>query len=145
MTNGSLMKVESVAECSKGSILQYFWPALSENWSRKPFFVFLRVVVLYRFYCTCITVIFWRNGFEGDSREFLEISTFERFVLWHEDHCGKSESCPFTAKPEEHHCCGSCTCESNCVDYGTCCLIEFDNFTQALESIENTRYIIFMC
>ena len=24
MTNGSLMKVESIAECSKGSILQYF-------------------------------------------------------------------------------------------------------------------------
>ena len=28
------MKVESIAECS--SILQYFWPALSENWSWKP-------------------------------------------------------------------------------------------------------------
>ena len=24
MTNGSLMKVKSIAECSKGSILQYF-------------------------------------------------------------------------------------------------------------------------
>ena len=29
MTNGSLMKVESIAECSPWSILQYFWPALS--------------------------------------------------------------------------------------------------------------------
>ena len=27
------MKVESIAECSPWSILQYFWPALSENWS----------------------------------------------------------------------------------------------------------------
>ena len=27
MTNGSLMKVESIAECSTWSILQYFWPA----------------------------------------------------------------------------------------------------------------------
>ena len=27
MENGSLMKVKSIAECSKGSILQYFWPA----------------------------------------------------------------------------------------------------------------------
>ena len=27
------MKVESIAECSKGSILQYFLPALSDNWS----------------------------------------------------------------------------------------------------------------
>ena len=33
MTNGSLMKVESIAECS---ILQYYWPALSDYWSRKP-------------------------------------------------------------------------------------------------------------
>ena len=35
MTNGSLMKVESkfFAECSPWSILQYFWPALSDNWS----------------------------------------------------------------------------------------------------------------
>ena len=38
MINGSLMKVESIAECSKGSILQYFWPALSNNWSWIPIF-----------------------------------------------------------------------------------------------------------
>ena len=38
MTSGSLMKVESIAECSPWSILQYFWPALSYNWSWKPFF-----------------------------------------------------------------------------------------------------------
>ena len=31
MTNGSLMKVESIAECSPWSILQYFWPALSDD------------------------------------------------------------------------------------------------------------------
>ena len=38
MTNGSLMKVESIAECSPWSILQYFWPALSDIWSWKPIF-----------------------------------------------------------------------------------------------------------
>ena len=32
------MKVESSAECSKGSILQYFWPALNYNWSWNPIF-----------------------------------------------------------------------------------------------------------
>ena len=31
MTNGSLLQVQSIAECSKGSILQYPWPALSNN------------------------------------------------------------------------------------------------------------------
>ena len=35
MTNGSLMNVESIAECSPWCILQYFWPALSNNWSWK--------------------------------------------------------------------------------------------------------------
>ena len=51
MTNGSLMKFESIAECSPWSILQYFWPALSDNWSWKSILVFLRVAVLHRFYC----------------------------------------------------------------------------------------------
>ena len=36
MTNGSLMKVKSIVEC--WSILQYFWPALSDDWSWKPIF-----------------------------------------------------------------------------------------------------------
>ena len=52
MTNGSLMKVESIAECSPWSILQYFGPALSDNLSWKPNSVFflsghLRQVLLY--------------------------------------------------------------------------------------------------
>ena len=38
MTNGSLMKVQIIAECSAWSILQYFWPALSKNKSWKPIF-----------------------------------------------------------------------------------------------------------
>ena len=32
------MKVKSIAECSPWSILQYFWPALSDYWSWKPIF-----------------------------------------------------------------------------------------------------------
>ena len=40
MTKGSLMKIESIAECSPWSILQYFWPALSDNMYWKPFMVF---------------------------------------------------------------------------------------------------------
>ena len=32
------MKVESITECSIWSILQYFWAALSNNWSWKPIF-----------------------------------------------------------------------------------------------------------
>ena len=38
MINGSLMKVESFAECSLWSILQYFRPALSDYCSSKPMY-----------------------------------------------------------------------------------------------------------
>ena len=38
MTNDILMKVKSIAEFSKGSILQYFWPALNDSLSWKPMF-----------------------------------------------------------------------------------------------------------
>ena len=34
------MKVESIAERSKGSILQYFWPALSNNRYGRPILLF---------------------------------------------------------------------------------------------------------
>ena len=44
------MKVESIAEWS---ILQYFWPALRDNWSWKPIFgSTFWVTALDRFYCT---------------------------------------------------------------------------------------------
>ena len=33
MTNGSLMKIECIADCSLWSILQYLGPALSDSWS----------------------------------------------------------------------------------------------------------------
>ena len=53
MTNGSLMKVKSIAECSLWSILQYFWPALSDNCAWKPIFglFFWEWLLLQRFYC----------------------------------------------------------------------------------------------
>ena len=44
MTHGSLMKVESISECSP-----YFWPALSYNWSWKTNLGHFRVAVLDRF------------------------------------------------------------------------------------------------
>ena len=40
MRNGGLMKVENIAEYSPWSILQYFWPALSDNQYWKPILVF---------------------------------------------------------------------------------------------------------
>ena len=37
-TNYRLMQVESIAECAKGSILQYFWPSLSYHVSFRSLF-----------------------------------------------------------------------------------------------------------
>ena len=50
MTHGSLMKVQSIAECSPWSILQYFWPALYDNWSWKPIFGIFESDSFTRFY-----------------------------------------------------------------------------------------------
>ena len=42
-TNFCLMQVKSIAECSKGSILQYFRPSLSYHFTLRPLFcLFLR-------------------------------------------------------------------------------------------------------
>ena len=57
ISNGSLMKVKRIAECSPWSILQYFLPALSYDW---PFLSgHLRQVLLYNqqsIYIKCIQV-----------------------------------------------------------------------------------------
>ena len=46
------MQVESIAEHSPWSILLYFWPGLSYNWSWNPIFgLFEKVVILDSFYC----------------------------------------------------------------------------------------------
>ena len=49
MTNGSLMKVKCIAECSPWTVLQYFWHASSDNWSWKPIFTLCD-----RFHCIII-------------------------------------------------------------------------------------------
>ena len=54
MTNGSLMKVESIAECSPWSILQYFCPALSNNWSYNPIFGLFESGHFTQVYCIVI-------------------------------------------------------------------------------------------
>ena len=48
MTNGSLMKVKSIAECSNTFDLHYAIIGL-----QKQFLALFRVAVLHRFYCTC--------------------------------------------------------------------------------------------
>ena len=60
ITNGSLMKVTSIAECSPWSILQYFLPALSDNWSSflmgcfRQFLLYdQQSIYIYAYKCLC--------------------------------------------------------------------------------------------
>ena len=75
MTNGSLMKVKSIAECSPWSILQYFWLVLLEN----QFSVFLRVAVLHKFYCKYIPyrAFFYTTEFVFDNCPCFFVMTVE--------------------------------------------------------------------
>ena len=53
VTHGSLIKVESIAECSTWSILQNFWPALSDNWYWKPICGLFNTGFTKLLYCAC--------------------------------------------------------------------------------------------
>ena len=55
MTNGSLMKVNSVAECPLGAFCNAFDLHLVIIGLENHFLVFLRVAVLHRFYCIMAT------------------------------------------------------------------------------------------
>ena len=57
MTNSSNMKVESIAECSPWSILQYFWPALRDNWSWKPIISLFESGHFTQFYCNIMKTL----------------------------------------------------------------------------------------
>ena len=54
MTNGSLMMIESIAECSPWSILHTFDLHLAIIGLENQFVFFLRVAVLLRFYCSSL-------------------------------------------------------------------------------------------
>ena len=92
MTNGSLMKVESIAECdcSPWCILQYFWPTLSDNWSWKPIFDLFesghfRQVLLYMINTTPISQDHAETDYDGwllsysNSRRELILFVFVQF------------------------------------------------------------------
>ena len=94
MTNGSLIKVESIAECSPWSILQYFWPALSDNRSWKPILVFylsgrLRQVLLYLYALFRQPVVFCGFFSRPNHRYQWSVSSYfctylSRFpTMWH--------------------------------------------------------------
>ena len=69
-TDYCLMQVKSIAECSKGSILQYFRPSLSYHFSLRPLFCILlsgrlRQVLLYSLDHTFLLHAFTFAGSRG--------------------------------------------------------------------------------
>ena len=79
--NGSLMKVGGIAECSKGNILQYFWPELSDNWYWCSFLV----AAYDRFYCMLLRdiqkIYKWRWCDDCDGKSTL-CDDLVTFGLW---------------------------------------------------------------
>ena len=75
-TDNRLMHVNSIAECSKGSILQYFRPSLSYHFPLRPLFCLflsgrLRQVLLY--YVICFQVIEYSRVFWERCNELQDI------------------------------------------------------------------------
>ena len=60
LLDGSLMKVESIAECYHWSIRQYFWPALSDNLSCKPIFGLFESSRFRQIYYISLRSLIWR-------------------------------------------------------------------------------------
>ena len=72
-----------------------------------------------------------------------EIDVFRTLAQEQTDKCFAHSTCP---EPFEHDlsakCCGSCTCDSDCARYGSCCLGFYNDFGHALDSTANSRYCI---
>ena len=78
-TNYSLMQVKSIAECSKGSILQYFRPSLSYHLSLRPLFC----LYLSGFTVSCESTKISCTGPYGSSHCPMEMSRDMRFpTMW---------------------------------------------------------------
>ena len=73
------MKVKSIAECSPWVILQYFWPALSDNLSWKHFSVFLRVAVLHRIFFS----YFSHLRVLGEMKKIIKKQAGKDTEIWH--------------------------------------------------------------
>ena len=82
-SNYRLMQVKSIAECSKGSILQYFQPSLSYHLSLRSLFCLflcgrLRQVLLYMCYCYCY---FLSDSNHNHTEMFAKISKYDLLTL----------------------------------------------------------------
>ena len=74
-----------------------------------------------------------------DDRWFDEMSTAHRQICSEHETCRENDVLAVGYSGASSSCCGWCTCDSTCVQYGSCCLGIYDNFTHGRNSIQNTR------
>ena len=69
-------------------------------------------------------------------------SWFHVMSITHRSMCGEHISCEddTVSAVGMSTCCGSCTCDSNCVQHGSCCLGVYHNFTHGRNAVQSTRY-----
>lgn len=79
-------------------------------------------------------------------RETLEM--FEEAVELHRQACSIKSDCmtsddtPNGTNPWYiKNCCGPCSCEADCFEYGTCCLHMYNNLDEGRQQVENARYV----
>ena len=74
-----------------------------------------------------------------DDRWFDEMSATHRLICSEHETCRENDVLAVGYSGASSYCCGWCTCDSNCVQHGSCCLGVYDNFTHGRNSIQNTR------
>ena len=76
------MQVKSIAECSKGSILQYFQPLLSCHLSLRPLFCLFFEWQFYTGFTVHHLILFTGNLLKTDCDEMPQIVAFHQSALF---------------------------------------------------------------
>ena len=69
-------------------------------------------------------------------------NTFANLKWEHARICDTDQTCePYGVGPQSPNCCGTCSCDSQCIQRGSCCLRVHKTYEDARESLENSRYM----
>lgn len=76
-----------------------------------------------------------------DTEGLSEQDMFDRLNAEHKEICPVFDTCGEGPRPVNlsHLCCSFCSCESDCLKYGTCCLDFFHSFTEGINAVAQNR------
>ena len=86
-------------------------------------------------WCVCLLLLGMSVIF-GENQE-----EFSMLALEHKRTCYTHATCRILGNSSQSPCCGTCSCDSKCAKYGTCCLGMYHSFNHARESTQNNRYV----